>query len=241
MNTSFLIVCETQINTQILERAIAAVFSENSIMSSENISNKVKHNTQSNSESLTEFNPHIQSISFEDKDDYRAKESGIYQIYESNQLLFLGNVTDYSIPLQEGMLRLIEEPPNNLSLVLFCHDIVDVLPTIISRCRVIYLPRSIIMNLLQKSEMEFIKKNFPLVKDFIQDWLVNSITEVKLSPKSTRDHIDAWLWQIGCYLDALYSKSPSISLAKAIEHIGYARRLNRDNVQKKFVIESLFV
>jgi hypothetical protein len=175
------------------------------------------------------------------KKDYKKQLLSFYSHYEKPTLLFLGNISDYSIELQEGMLRLLEEPPANIHIILTCHTKQALLPTISSRARLYNLPSDIIFTLLNKSFLETVKKKLPLPLDTAKKIIHNSFqaSDIKEISKLDRQHISLWLWQVGKYLDEIYKNQPSILVAKSIEKVMKSSELNRANTLKKLIFTQL--
>lgn len=194
----------------------------------ENLDESWEHNSALNS---------ILTPDFQKKSDYTEEIMSFYQSYTKSTLLFLGNLDQYSEALQEGMLRLLEEPPKNLHIVLFASTKNGILSTISSRCKFHHITRNIVIKLLDNNLLEKIKKKLPLAgdvaKQLIQD--KDSFTIPDLSTLE-REEIDFWLWQIGCYLEEYYKQKPNLKVAGFIEKILYSQSLNQKNLQKKFAV-----
>ena len=179
----------------------------------------------------------ILQADFKDKDDFKDSVLKLYQNYEASTLLFLGNLSQYSLPLQEGMLRILEEPPTNLFIVLYAHSKSEILETISSRCRFSMINRFDVMQILNQDLMEKVKKKLPPVGDFAKN-LITQQQEVEIPDlsKVERDEMDFWLWQIICYLDQYYTQKPNLKIAEITQKVHIAMKLNADNLQKKFAL-----
>jgi hypothetical protein len=182
----------------------------------------------------------ILQADFKDKDDFKDSVMSLYQNYENPTLLFLGNLTQYSLPLQEGMLRILEEPPANLYIVLYAHAKNEILETISSRCTFSQIPRPNVINILDPDLMEKVKKKLPAVSEFTKI-LITKPQDVEIPDlsKVEREEIDLWLWQLSCYLDQYYIQQPNIKIAELNLRVLTAMGLNADNLQKKFALNWL--
>jgi DNA polymerase III, delta subunit len=183
----------------------------------------------------------INIISFDSKKDYRDEIMSLYKHHDKPSLLFLGNISDYSIQLQEGMLRLLEEPPENLIIILFSHSRSALLPTITSRSSIHNLPMQDIFQVLHKEFTEHAKKTLPSPLE-VSKALINDrfhYSQVKDISKIDREVIGLWLWQVSMYLSKIYESNSSIQVSKGIKRVLQAIELNNANVQKKFVIAQL--
>jgi hypothetical protein len=177
---------------------------------------------------------HILEANFKDKEDFKDSVMQYYQAYEKPTLLFLGNLSQYSLPLQEGMLRLLEEPPENLFIVLYARTKSEILPTIISRCRILNLPINFISQILDPTMVEQVKKKLPAVGEFAKSLLITSDFSLPDLSKVERGELDFWYWQLSYYLDQYYQVKPSLRIAQNIQKVLEAQKLNMDNLQKKF-------
>jgi DNA polymerase III delta prime subunit len=183
----------------------------------------------------------IKMISFDSKKDYRDELMSLYTHYEKPFLLFLGNISEYSVQLQEGMLRLLEEPPENLILILFSHSRSELLPTITSRSSVHNLNMLDIFQVLHKDFSEQAKKKLPAPFDISKALIGNRFhySEVKDISKIDREVIGLWLWQVNIYLCKIYESNSTLAVSKSIKKVIQAIDLNNGNAQKKFVLAQL--
>ncbi len=171
-----------------------------------------------------------------EKKDFTESLLGFYEVYPQPTLLFLGNLSKYSLPMQEGMLKLLEEPPTNLSVILYAHDRSEILPTISSRCQFHQLSNNFVMQNLDESLLEKTKKKLPPVRDWLKLMIVGNSLELPDLKNVEREEIDFWLWQLQAYAEEYYRKEPQGTLAKILDKILHSRKLNRQNLQKKFVL-----
>jgi DNA polymerase III delta prime subunit len=178
------------------------------------------------------------------KNDIRGIISEFQTVYPEPTLLFLGSLDSYSTALQEGLLKLLEEPPHNLNIVMFARAASTLLPTIQSRSRLLFLKSDVIMHLLDATKSEKVAKKLPKAGEFTKELLTNSIDQSYFQStdiaKLEREEIDLWLWQVAINLNHVYQKSSKKSVAMRIESVLKAQNLNQNNVQKKFVLFSLF-
>lgn len=162
----------------------------------------------------------------------------VYIKYNQPSLLFLGDLTIYSEVLQEAMLKLLEEPPANLYIVLFAQNLSQIKPTIISRSSIKLLGDNIVFKNLDARLIEKIKK-LPTPKDSVTCLLSNKKIEIDKIADFERDELDFWMWQIQTNLSAIYTQQPQTQIAQVLFRIIKARQLNSQNLQKKFAIGQL--
>jgi hypothetical protein len=185
----------------------------------------------------------VKIISFDSKKDYRDEIFSLYKHYEKPFLLFLGNISEYSVQLQEGMLRLLEEPPENLIIILFCHSRSELLPTIASRSSIHNLKMQDIFQVLHKDFSDQAKKKLPAPLDISKAIISDRFhySEVKDISKIDREVIGLWLWQVSIYLTKIYETNSTIHVSKGIKKVLQAIELNNGNAQKKFVLAQLSI
>jgi predicted house-cleaning noncanonical NTP pyrophosphatase (MazG superfamily) len=175
------------------------------------------------------------------KDDILSKVHTFYQHYHQPTLLFLGNLSKLSSLFQEGLLRLLEEPPANLYIVLFSHSLQEVLGTISSRCQVHLLASEWLWQHLDEQLLEKVKKKLPPAREVIQQLLKKHVPTIESKQLKTveREELDFWLWQLQSYVTEFYQQKPNIKLADWLTHILRARQLNQENLQKRLVVDFL--
>ena len=170
------------------------------------------------------------------KDAFRRYiQSEVYVQYNKSTMLFLGDLTDYSDSLQEGMLKLLEEPPTNLSIVIFAQNMSMLKPTIISRCQIHLIPTTLVFQNLDLTLLEKTKK-LPAPKDIVQSLISGIKIDIDKVKEMERNELDFWLWQLQTNLSAVFAQNPEVRIANAITKVLMARKLNSDNLQKKFAI-----
>ena len=167
----------------------------------------------------------------------RFIQTEVYMRYKQPTILFLGDLTEYSDTLQEGMLKLLEEPPDNLFIVLLAQSLSILKPTVISRSQIHTLPLPLILANLDQLLLEKIKK-LPSPKDVVNNLLTNQKIEVEKVSDYERNELDFWLWQVQINLSFVYQQSSdsntSQKVAEVLSKVLQARKLNTDNLQKKF-------
>ena len=164
--------------------------------------------------------------------------SEVYIKYNQPSLLFLGDLTNYSDVLQEAMLKLLEEPPANLHIVLFAQNLSQIKPTIISRCSIKLLDNAIIFANLDIKLLDKVKK-LPEPKITVANLINNKKVEIEKISDFERDELDFWMWQLQTNLTMAYASQPENQIASAITKVLLARQLNTQNLQKKFAIGQL--
>ena len=178
----------------------------------------------------------ILTANFKDKEDFTDSLMAFYQSYNQPTFLFLGDLNNYSSLLQEGMLRLLEEPPENLNIILYAQNKTEILPTILSRSQNYTLSKPLALANLNQTLLEKVKKKLPAVADFCKDFIQNKDLVFPDLKTTEREEISFWLWQILAYLEEYYKHQSSPQLASKIEQVLTALSLNNQNLQKKFVL-----
>jgi hypothetical protein len=177
---------------------------------------------------------------FDEKKDYRDIVLSLYQKYPTPTLLFLGDITDYSLPLQEGMLRLLEEPPTNLFPIVFARSLSSILPTIASRSCVHTLTQDCVVKLLETNIADAVKKKLPLPSIVAKELIAQSFTApTKEVSKLERQEIRLWLWQVQVYLEQYYGAKPHATISASLAKVHNSQKLNNANAIKKFVFANL--
>jgi DNA polymerase III, delta subunit len=177
--------------------------------------------------------------SFSDKQDFRNTLAELYTKYELPTILYFGSLSNYSEQLQEGMLRLLEEPPENAHVVLTIDDWSVLLPTIKSRVHVVSLQNSLIFKILHKQTLDKLSQKLPNIQNTINNLLNKQYVTIDKISTIEREEIGIWLWQISMYLEIYYKQSPSNTIANVLEKVTIAKKYNTQNLQKKLIIESL--
>jgi len=177
---------------------------------------------------------------YTDKKQFTKQILDLYSVYSKPTLLFLGSLDNYSIQLQEGMLKLLEEPPNNLIIVLFSKTQNIILPTIKSRSNIYQISKKLVMKNLDQELLEKTKKNLPEPLKFVKQ-LIKDKTKVEFPDlkKVEREEIDFWLWQLLNYLESFYKQNRDQRIAKLLNKVLESQKLNSKNLQKKFVLNWL--
>lgn len=180
---------------------------------------------------------------FETKEDFWKLSAVFYQHFPQPTLLLLGDLDSYSIPLQESLLKLIEEPPYNLEIVIRAQSSSKILPTILSRCNVIPLPKEIIFQMLDCDLVEKVKKKLPPISVFAKEYLSVNSSQLILPPLKDveRTELKMWLWQVYTYLEHFYKQKTSSLIADKMIKVLIAIDLNDQNVQKKLSLCSLLI
>ena len=173
------------------------------------------------------------------KKDFTSQLLSFYQKYPKPSLLFLGNLNQYSLPMQEGMLRILEEPPENLYIVLTAENKTQILPTITSRSQLIKLNQTLILELLDPNLLKNVREKLPYIKDFYPGYINDKYQLEPDCKKLEREEIGFWLWQLEFTLKNIFLQKADLRIAKKIEKVLYAKMLNNQNLQKKFVLEGL--
>jgi len=235
MIQSYIVLTQTYLNTAKISKLIAASF-----LTIGRIDRFWESKVITNHEELWQKGINsslIQEINMTKKDDFRQIVSSLYQKYEVPRLLFLGDLSEYSIELQEGLLKFLEEPPHNLFVILFAQDRSQIIPTITSRCITVQLPKKLVFENLDTAKMESIKTALPPVQETLKQlthnpatWTIPDLKDVE------RDQLDFWLWQLLSYAGEYYKHNPNPTLADLITKLTQSRQYNQANLQKKLVL-----
>lgn len=187
------------------------------------------------------------------KDDHKMEVvrdflDKIYVKYTTPTILFFQNLENYDEAVHQKLLKILEEPPENLIPVLFASNLNQILPTIQSRANIIELKKDTIYKILDLKMLDDAKKKIGDVAVFVSDWLgkkdilpfINSLDFAKIE----RNDIGLWLWMVQNYLEKMSEKNTKdattlMFFATRALQINEAMTYNLANVQKKFVFFSL--
>lgn len=252
MLQSHIIITQTHIDQDIIRRIIGQLFLKTKNVSrSIDLLSKVKKTTEGFEIDGTEYNTEDVYASYQailsarkiierdytDKKNFTENILDLYETYSEPTILFLGDLDVYSTALQEGMLRLLEEPPKNLFVVLFARTKSGILSTIKSRCQFHTLTKSLVIQILNQKLLERTKKNLPNPGDFSKSLIGNTKNiEIPDLKKVDRVELDFWLWQISSYLQEFYKQNQDQKIADGIKMVLESQKLNNSNLQKKFVV-----
>jgi DNA polymerase III delta prime subunit len=233
MIQSYIYLTQTSLDLESLSKLVAFNFFTNKTFEinsqSLNCENPMWENKLSSSQILTE--------NFDSKNDLKSSITGYYQKYNKPTLLFLGDLSSYSQLLQEGMLKLLEEPPHNLFIICFAKSKSELLQTVLSRCKIISLEQNVVAKFLDQKLLEKTKKSFPEIDQTVKKILKNEVVGQEIDfTKAERAEIQFWLWQIEYYLKQVYLQQPNQKIASSLEKVIKAQNLNNQNLQKKFVV-----
>jgi DNA polymerase III, delta subunit len=192
-------------------------------------------NKYRSSQQVILFSPSVTETESQKETFRKFLTSDVYIKYSKPTLLFLGDLTSYSDTLQEGMLKLLEEPPENLIIILFAQSLSILKPTIISRCRIQSFDIQTILSNLDPKLQSKVQK-LPSPKEVVENLLNSRKTTIEKPSDFERDEIDFWLWQVQTNLSYMYANSPSDKISESIEKVLMSRKLNYQNLQKKFAI-----
>ncbi len=184
-------------------------------------------------------NRQVMVNNYEKKQEFRLRVLELYENYEQPTLIFLGNLSSYSEQLQEGMLRLLEEPPHNAHLVLFVHDVSTIITTIKSRSQVLPLPSELVFKLLPPILSQKVKTKLPNPAETVKNLIAKQSISIENINKLERNELELWLWQLQIYLEKFYEQNPQPRIAQAIKRVLNAKKYNQENMLKRLVIEGL--
>jgi DNA polymerase III delta prime subunit len=238
---SNIILTSTTIDLFKLKTLIAQCFFENPNLTILDITKTFNQHKKNISYTTLLSKVNVIDLDFNEKKDFKKTILGLWQVRERPTILFLGDLEKYSLSLQEGMLKLLEEPPENIYIYLFSRTADSILPTIKSRSRLIFLPTEIVYEILDKEILVTANEKLGSPKNIIIELLKSdSKSTVANISKIERNEINFWLWQIVQNLVVIFEQKPSSIVAKKIKQVLLAIKYNNDNVQKKFVIETIY-
>lgn len=176
------------------------------------------------------------------KEDFREFFAEIYTKHTQPVVIILGDLSQIDDSAQEGMLKVLEEPPEHVTLVLFAHHTALIKPTIRSRSVLHTFPLGLIVHLLDAQLVEETKTLLPDYRETLQRILKLQPIELKTDIKKIeRNHISFWLWQLTYYIEQLgMQQSLHIQhLRNRLQAVLTAMYLNEANVQKKLLFEQV--
>jgi len=175
------------------------------------------------------------------KQDLSQNLLPLFVKYNEPTYLILGSLSEISSAMQEGLLRFVEEPPQNLNLILTARSKSEILTTLISRCEVKILPTKVSVQYIDKTKNDELLDGLPKPKDFIQALLQNKKPNNPEFKNITRDAWETWLWQLEYLCTEVIYKNPSDSrLNRIFENVIHAKKLNQSNVLNRLVWAQLF-
>ncbi len=241
MQQTYIVFTQSFVDSNFLDKYLSYCFFDKYNLSlPRNLKDKIDNNTLD-----LNFNRYLSSgqiikTDFNKKKDFSSEVLDYYQQYTKPTILFLGDLSEHSELMQEGMLKLLEEPPKNLFIILLAKDHSQLLETITSRSRFVILNKKIIHTNLDNNLSENVQKKFPKAGDFSKKLLTQKVSLEVNYTKLERKEIQFWLWQIESCLIEIYKEKPEISVAQTLQKVLQAKKLNTQNVQKKFALEYLF-
>jgi DNA polymerase III, delta subunit len=239
-----LFLTQTYLNLEVLQKQLAyKFFVENRLEFESEISTanlETNWQTHLSQNQIIIFDSNVGETDNKKENFRRFVTTEVYIKYNHPTILFLGDLTTYSESLQEGMLKLLEEPPENLYIVIFAQNLSQIKPTIISRCSIKLLDNPTVFSNLDPKLVEKVKK-LPEPKVAVAALINNKRVEIEKVSDYERDELDFWMWQIQTNLSMIYAQQPQDQIAQAITRTLKARQLNSQNLQKKFAIGQLYL
>jgi len=140
-------------------------------------------------------------------------------------------------PAQNALLKLLEEPPSSVYLFLASPSSARLLPTIVSRCKIIRLPSTAKLN---KNTAQTIKKIFTE-----KNRSIGESFKMAENIALDRSKTDEFLQQALLYFRTQYTKENKLSqkkkYARLAEKTSLSRRFLTSNVNPRQVLEELFL
>lgn len=176
------------------------------------------------------------------KDEYKDFFVDLYTKHSKPVVLLLGDLSRIDETAQEGMLKVLEEPPEHVTLVLFSHHSASIKPTILSRSVLHTFPLNLAIQILDQEIAEATKLLLPNYRDTLQKIIKHQPVELtKDLKKIEREHIDFWLWQLSYYIEQLGLQQTEhlTHLRERLAAVLYTAYLNSGNLQKKLLFEQI--
>ena len=144
---------------------------------------------------------------------------------------------DITIEAQNALLKILEEPPANTIIIISTSKKDRLLPTIISRCKVI---------ILQEKEISLTEKDNLTFKEILST-LQDGRTEDKLKIAETvakdKENFNLWLEKM-----ALFVKNKLLKENNSLEYLNFLKELQKTykiikntNVNQRVALENLFL
>ncbi|GAB4145991.1 MAG: hypothetical protein OHK0017_06210 [Patescibacteria group bacterium] len=157
--------------------------------------------------------------------------------------IYLGSLSNFSQSMQESLLRFLEEPPQNLHLILSARTKNDILSTILSRCQTEFVPPRISQKYMLRDDLKKMVEAFPEARQFALDMVkgLDRLPEIDFK-KTSREGISVWLWQLEFTLSQMFWKHPgNKNIQEALQKVIQAQKLNQANVLNRLVLAQLIV
>lgn len=172
-------------------------------------------------------------------EDVRKLQKYLYlkPLRGENKALVVNAFRGITTESQNALLKILEEPPLSSFIFLLVENINILLPTIISRCRVIEL----------ENEIDRAKINIEEINNLIQDLSSeNTGRKLKLAQDfgKSREETVAWLEQVifgirQVMLQRIDNSGKLIDILKKLEEGYYAAK--NTNVNQRFILENTFL
>jgi len=230
-------ITQTKINHQLFNKLVFSVFKETGqIPFSSQLQKLDPKSTEINNLNLDNQSNLLKSPVFLDKNDLRTFLNTISVHRSQPELLFFGDLSNLSTAFQEGLLAFLENPPQNLYIFLTANSGQDILATIKSRSRLEFLEQKLVYTLIEPEIKLTSEKNLMEITKAAKLILTDQNLEFTNLTKVERAEIDFWLWSLEVYLSQYYLKNQSPKVAEKIDRVIKARIMNKQNLQKKFVL-----
>ncbi len=184
----------------------------------------------------------ILTLGTQSKEDLANTLVPLFIRYDRPTYLILGSLSKISLPMQQGLLRFIEEPPSNLNLILTARTKSQALTTIISRCDLRVLPTQIALKYIDREKNAELTAGLPEARAFIQNLIQNQKIQNPNFKNISREGLEIWLWQLEYFLSEVILKNDSsVKLAHIFENILIAKKLNQASVLNRLVWAQLLI
>ncbi|MCB9813634.1 MAG: hypothetical protein H6772_04480 [Pseudomonadales bacterium] len=200
-----------------------------------NFEGKVEKETILNNPSFRFMNPEGESIKIEDVRNFNQDLS--FSNYDLNRRYFVFFNSDLAtLQAQNAALKSIEEPPVNTQIVLLTTTIEKLLPTIISRCEVVSLKKSLLAQ----------NRNFTQIAQIYKTILSSKHFELIEFSNTYKDRVDAdkllsnllnFLHQELTNKSSIYPKN---TISRHLKIILETLKMLSQNTNTKLTIENCF-
>ncbi len=168
--------------------------------------------------------------------------------HNQKQALIILSLEKFSLVAQQSLLKTIEEPPINTIIILEAQNQEQILPTILSRSQVIFLPDRPVLNLSQEKEITQFWQRF-LTKNTLVHRLNQASSLVKQIKK--RDNLIIWLDQQIIFFHSLLRKKLTTSagkglltlsdLTKILKLLIWLKKQTLNNINLKLLMDYFFL
>jgi DNA polymerase III, delta subunit len=177
------------------------------------------------------------------KSDLDKIISDLYLDYAKKTCLYIGDLWELSIAVSQALLKLLEEPPQNLQIYLTSYTTESVLPTIISRIKIINLENKNILKIISPAQIERSNKLFGDTKTIINSLLNSTFTIDQLGDLSKVERYDLIFlcWQLTYSLELISKNLYYNRIYQLLASLTLVLNNLKSNLQKKISLTPLLL